>query len=101
MWPGRRARPESFSVLPKRGWVGSVTVTWPSHSSVTRGVLRWLGFPGPRLADQAAVEVLVDPFAPRQLQDLLLGHRGHGREVVGVEVLGDRERRLPDASRQR
>ena len=58
---------------------------------------RQMGLPSSGLADQATIEVLIDPFAPRQLDDLLLGGRGHGREVEGVEILPDRERRAMDA----
>jgi hypothetical protein len=42
--PGRKASPASFSVLPKRGWQGSLTVICPSHSCVPRGVLCWVWF---------------------------------------------------------
>jgi hypothetical protein len=47
-------------------------------------------------AHQAAVEFLVDPVASRQLEDLRLGQVGHHAEVVGVEVLLDRESRVLD-----
>jgi hypothetical protein len=37
-----------------------VTVTYPSHSWVTSGVLRWAGFSGSRLADQTRSSTVLD-----------------------------------------
>lgn len=50
----------------------------------------------PRAADQAAVVLLVDPLAARQLQHLRLGELRDRREVERVQVLEDREPRRPD-----
>ena len=69
----------------------------PSHSSVTRGVLRWARFSRSGLTDQATIEVLIDPLATRQFEQLQLGDRGHRREVEGIEILQDRERRAADS----
>ena len=45
----------------------------------------------PRAADQAAVEVQIDPFAAGQFEDLLFGDVRRGGEVEGVEVFDGRE----------
>src|SRR5439155_6332290 len=100
MCPGKQASPISFRTLPNKGCPGSVTVIWPSHTSVTRGVLRWLGFAGARLAQQAAVVALLDPVAAGQFQDLRFRKRRHGCEIVGVEVLVHGEAGLLDACPQ-
>ena len=57
-------------------------------------------FPSARTANEAGIEMLVDPLAPGQFQDLLFVQRGHDGEVVGIEVLVDRERGLFDACPQ-
>jgi len=54
-----------------------------------------------RLADsgtpqEAEVLVLIQPLATSQFHHLLLGQVRHQAEVVAVEVLIDRERRLLD-----
>src|SRR5262249_52850051 len=90
----------SCRTRPYRGWPGSVTVTWPSHTSVTRGVLRWLGFSRPRIAQQAAVVVLADPLAPGQLEHLLLAHAGRRREIKGLQSLARVKARLLDPAGQ-
>ena len=50
-----------------------------------------MGFSRAGVADEAAVVVLLDPFAARQFEDLLLVERRQSREVVTVEVLGHGE----------
>jgi hypothetical protein len=52
-------------------------------------------------ANQTTVVLLFNPFATRQLQDLGLGQLRHDAEVVGVEVLFDREVRVLDPGRDR
>lgn len=61
--------PASVKALPNKGCAGSVTVTSPSHSCVTSGVLRWAGFPGAGVADQDDRLTLLDILASHQLAD--------------------------------
>ena len=51
--------------------------------------------------DKTTIVLLFDPFASRQLQDLRLGELRQDAEVVGVEVLQDRELRVLDPRRDR
>ena len=62
---------------------------------------RQVRFANPRVSDQAQVLVLVQPLAAGQLHDLLLVQVRHATEVVAVQVLIDRERRLLDPRLQR
>ncbi len=50
----------------------------------------------PLTAQQAEILVLIQPLTTSQLHDLLFVQVRHEAEVVGVEVLIDRERRLLD-----
>ena len=68
-----------------------MTVTWPSHSSVTRGVLRWAGFSSSVTPHKTTVRFLDDPFATRQLQDLRLGELRQRIEIIRVEIFFDRK----------
>ena len=47
-------------------------------------------------AQQAEVLVLIEPLTAGQLHHLLLVHIRHDAEVVGIQILIDRERRLLD-----
>ena len=59
-----------------------------------------VSLPCSRAPDQADVLVTIDPFAARQLQDLLFGQRLGNAEVKRVKVLLDREGRLLDPRSQ-
>lgn len=52
------------------------------------------------IADQAGVEVLVDPLASRQFQHFLFAERRRGGKVVGVQVLEHAKARRLDAGRE-
>ena len=69
---------------------------WPSHSYVTRGVLRWLGFARSGIAHQDHGLPPLEVLAPRQLQDQRSGQRRLGREVEVVQRLDLREARCLD-----
>ena len=75
--------PASLRFLPNNGCVGSVTLTSPSHSSVTNGVLRWVGFAAPRLAEHQQVLATVEEAA-LQKRSHLSGH--FRRKPFQVEV---------------
>jgi len=51
-------------------------------------------------AQQAHVLMLIEPLTAGQLHDLLLAQTRHEAEVIGVQILMDRERRLLDAGLQ-
>ena len=57
---------------------------------------RQMCFPDSRIPDQAKILVLVQPLATSQFHHLLFVQVRHETEVVAVEVLIDRERRLLD-----
>ena len=57
--------------------------------------------PGPRTPDQAAVVLLIDPLATRQLQDLRLGQLRDRTKIERIEILEHRERRVLDPGRDR
>ena len=57
---------------------------------------RQMGFPDSRIPDQAEILVLVQPLAAGQFHHLLFVQIRHEAEIVGVQVLIDREGRLLD-----
>ena len=62
---------------------------------------RQMCLPGSGLADEAGIEVLVDPLATREFKHLLLRHVRDRREVVRVEIFVQRECRAADPGLQR
>jgi hypothetical protein len=71
----------------------------PARSQAQRG--RDVRFSSSWLAYQAQIEMLINPFSTGQFEHLLLGHGGHGCEVVGLEILVHRKRGLSDAGLDR
>src|SRR5262249_375869 len=93
--PGRRASPESFKVRPARGWDGSGGGAWASAFLVTRGALRWRGFPHARRSQDQQRLLLPQPGAGRQrLQLGPLDRRLEGEVEVG-QRLARRQAREP------
>ena len=67
--------------------MGSVTVTRPSQTSVTKGVLRWSRFPHAGRTEEEHVFGLADEPAGGQVEDLLAGDGRIERPVELVESL--------------
>src|SRR4029078_282017 len=61
-----------------------------SASSLTQGDGD-VGFPSSRGTDLAAIKLVIDPFAPRRLQDLWLGDLRQAAGVERLEVIPNRK----------